>query len=178
VSPYATLCNTAATLRFITNHPLCRKEPLQGVKRWLAWQIAARLAPGPVAFDFVEPARLFACSGLTGASGNLYVGMQEFEDMAFAIHMLRPGDLFCDVGANVGAYTILASAVSGARSVAFEPVSSTYAWLLQNIRLNGVADKVVARHEAVGAEIGTVRITSNLDTVNHVLSSPSYSPRA
>jgi len=31
--------------RFITNHPLCRKEPLQGVKRWLAWQIAARLAP-------------------------------------------------------------------------------------------------------------------------------------
>jgi len=62
--------------------------------------------------------------------------------------------LICDVGANVGAYTILASAVSGARSVAFEPVSSTYAWLLQNIRLNGVADKVVARHEAVGAEIG------------------------
>jgi FkbM family methyltransferase len=158
--------------------PLCRKEPLQGVKRWLAWQIAARLAPGPVAFDFVEPARLFACSGLTAPSGNLYVGMQEFEDIAFAIHMLRPGDLFCDVGANIGAYTILASAVSGARSVAFEPVSGTYAWLLQNIHLNGVADKVVARHAAVGAEIGTARITSNLDTVNHVTSENSISDPA
>ena len=95
--------------------------------------------------------------------------------MAFAVHMLLPGDLFCDVGANIGAYTILASAVSGARSIAFEPVSSTYDWLAQNIRLNGLGEKVVARHAAVGAEIGTARITSNLDTVNHVLPNNSIS---
>ena len=172
---HATLRDTAATLRYITNHPLCRNAPIQGVGRWMAWQIRARLATGPVAFDFVEPARLFARSGLTAATANLYVGMQEFDDMAFAVHMLRPGDLFCDVGANIGAYTILASAVSGARSIAFEPVSSTYDWLAQNIRLNGLGEKVVARHAAVGAEIGTARITSNLDTVNHVLPNNSIS---
>jgi FkbM family methyltransferase len=175
MNPYATLRNTAATLHYITNHPLCRNAPIQGVARWMAWQIRARLAPGPVAFDFVEPARLFAHSGLTAATANLYVGMQEFEDMAFAVHMLRPGDLFSDVGANIGAYTILASAVSGAHSIAFEPVSSTYDWLVQNIRLNGLAEKVVAQHVAVGAEIGTARITSNLDTVNHVLPNNSIS---
>ena len=141
----------------------------------MAWQIRARFARGPVAFDFVEPARLLARSGLTAATANLYVGMQEFEDMAFAVHMLRPGDLFSDVGANIGAYTILASAVSGAHSIAFEPVSSTYDWLVQNIRLNGLAEKVVAQHVAIGAEIGTARVTSNLDTVNHVLPNNSIS---
>ena len=170
-----TLREITATFRYITNHPLCSDAPIQGVGRWMAWQIRARLAPGPVVFDFVEPARLFARSGLRAATANLYVGMQEFEDMAFAVHMLRPGDLFCDVGANIGAYTILASAVSGARSIAFEPASSTYDWLAKNIRLNRLDEKVVARHAAVGAEIGTARITSDLDTVNHVLPNNSNS---
>ena len=48
-------------------------------------------------------------------------------------------------------------------------------WLAQNIRLNGLTEKVVARHAAVGAKIGTARITSNLDTVNHVLPNNSTS---
>ncbi len=48
-------------------------------------------------------------------------------------------------------------------------------WLAQNIRLNGLAEKIVARHAAVGAKIGTARITSNLDTVNHVLPNNSTS---
>jgi predicted RNA methylase len=32
--------------------------------------------------------------------------------MSFLVHCLRPGDLFFDVGANVGAYTVLASAAA------------------------------------------------------------------
>jgi hypothetical protein len=36
------------------------------------------------------------------ATGNLYVGLHEFEEMAFLLHFLRRGDLFADVGANVG----------------------------------------------------------------------------
>ena len=36
---HATLRNTAATLLDITNHPLCRNAPIQGVGRWMAWQI-------------------------------------------------------------------------------------------------------------------------------------------
>jgi hypothetical protein len=52
---------------------------------------------------------MWATSGMTGATGNLYVGLHEFEEMAFLLHFLRPGDLFADVGANVGSYTILAA---------------------------------------------------------------------
>jgi hypothetical protein len=42
-------------------------------------------------------------------SGNIYAGLHEFGDMAFVLHFLRAGDLFADVGANIGSYTVLAS---------------------------------------------------------------------
>ena len=50
--------------------------------------------------------------------------------------VLRPGDLFLDVGANVGSYTIWAGEL-GADVIALEPAPDTYALLLENIDLNG-----------------------------------------
>jgi FkbM family methyltransferase len=107
-------------------------------------------------------------SGMTGATGNLYVGLHEFEEMSFALHILCPGDLFADVGANVGSYTILASAAVGANVIAFEPSDEAFLWLSRNIELNRVSDRVEARREAVGATVGSVSFTSGLDTVNHI----------
>lgn len=52
---------------------------------------------------------------MTGATGNIYVGLHEFEDMAFLLHVLRRTDLFVDVGANIGSYTILAGGAAGAK---------------------------------------------------------------
>jgi len=67
--------------------------------------------PGPIALPFVGGSVLLAIRGMTGASGNWYCGLAEFEDMALVLHALRPGELFVDIGANVGAYSVLA--VSG-----------------------------------------------------------------
>ncbi|MEZ0346408.1 MAG: FkbM family methyltransferase [Infirmifilum sp.] len=55
--------------------------------------------------------------------------------------VLRPGDFFVDVGANVGYYTLVA-AKKGCRVVAVEPVLSTVAVLKLNLRLNGLEDRV------------------------------------
>jgi FkbM family methyltransferase len=51
---------------------------------------------------------------------------------------VRPGDCLYDVGANVGAYSLVASAVGGAgvRILAFEPGFGTFAELVRNIHLN------------------------------------------
>lgn len=50
-----------------------------------------------------------------------------------------PGDVFLDVGANVGMYSVFAAIVPGARVYAFEPESQNYALLCRNIVLNGLA---------------------------------------
>jgi len=80
-----------------------------------------------------------------GATGNIYVGLHEFEQMAFLLHCLRSEDIFIDVGANVGSYTVLASAAVGAKTIAFEPIESEYNGLMANIELNGIAHLVDAR---------------------------------
>lgn len=157
------------TLAFIIGHPLSRGRSLRSLMRFLRWQIGARLVPGPVACNFVNGTRLLAEPGMTGATGNIYVGLHEFEDMAFALHVLRPGDLFVDVGANIGSYVVLAAGGVGARCIAFEPGDKAYHWLLLNIRLNGISDLVDARQEALGAKAGTVLLTTGLDTVNHIV---------
>ena len=100
--------------RFIIDHPLSQGRILANLGRFACWQIGARLARGPVATRFVNSAQLLASPGMTGATGNVYVGLHEFTDMSFVLHFLRPNDLFVDVGANIGSYTILATAAVGA----------------------------------------------------------------
>jgi len=94
-------------LRFITRHPLTRNARLATLVRWLRWQVGSRLLPGPVIVPFVNDTGLIVRPGMTGATGNVYCGLHEFEDMALVLHALRLGDLFVDVGANVGSYTAL-----------------------------------------------------------------------
>lgn len=50
----------------------------------------------------------------------------------------NPGDVFVDVGANVGMYSIWAARTTGARVFAFEPESQNFAVLCTNIVLNQV----------------------------------------
>jgi len=49
---------------------------------------------------------------------------------------LDPGDVFVDVGANVGMYSIWAAKTAGARVFAFEPESQNFALLCQNALIN------------------------------------------
>ena len=66
---------------------------------------------------------------------------------------IEPGETLYDVGANVGAYSLVAAKApgSGARVVAIEPGYATYAALSDNIVLNAAGDLVTALPVALGA---------------------------
>ena len=133
----------------------------------LRWQIWSRFRKESV-FPWIGGTKLVIERGMTGATGNIYVGLHEFIDMIFLLHFLRPGDLFLDVGANVGSYTILASGVCKARTAAFEPDPDTARHLMTNIQVNSLNNIVTVYQVVVGAENVTVRFTLGLDTVNQV----------
>jgi FkbM family methyltransferase len=80
-------------------------------------------------------------------------------------NILEPGDLFIDVGANVGSYAIWA-AESGAEVIALEPADDTFALLQENVALNGYPIKTI--RAAAGAAPGTGRFTSGRDCVNRM----------
>ena len=157
------------TPRFLYTHPLCAQDRLGALRRYVGWQVGSRLVRGPVVCDFVNGTQLVVKRGMTGATGNVYAGLHEFEDMAFVLHLLRPGDRFVDVGANVGAYTVLAASV-GAACEAFEPGAEAFAALELNLAVNTFPHPVRAHRAAVGRVAGTLAFTTGLDTVNHVAS--------
>jgi FkbM family methyltransferase len=161
------------TLDFILNHPLNRKQRCKAITRFVRWQIGSRLLPGPVVVDFVGESRLLAQPGMTGATGNVYAGLHEFWEMAFTLHLLQKGDLFVDVGANVGSYTVLASAAVGAACVSAEPVPATYQWLQSNIKLNDAEPLATALNVAIGGEKGNLKMTSTEGATNHIVSNSS-----
>jgi FkbM family methyltransferase len=117
----------------------------------------------------VDGTKFFVRAGETGLTQNIYTGLQDFEDMGFLLHFIRPSDLFVDVGANAGSYTILAGAARRATVYAIEPVPATFERLRKNISLNGLDTRVKCLNIGVGSERGTIRFTSGMDTVNHVL---------
>lgn len=157
------------TLPFLLSHPLSQGQKCQALWRFAAWQIGARLVPGPVACPFANGSWLLAQPGMTGATGNVYVGLHEFEDMAFLLHYLRPDDLFVDVGANVGSYTVLAGAAIGAACLSIEPLPQAFTALRRNIAFNDMGSRVRALNLGLARQPGVLRFTSQLDTVNHVL---------
>jgi FkbM family methyltransferase len=64
---------------------------------------------------------------------------------------LQPDEVLYDVGANVGAYTLVAAvAVPGARVVAFEPGAANFAALCANLALNAVGERVIPVPLALG----------------------------
>jgi FkbM family methyltransferase len=75
---------------------------------------------------------------------------------------LDPGDVLYDVGANVGAYTILASvAVPGVRVVSFEPSPANFSALCENVELNAVGEQVIAVPLALGERARWARLDHN-----------------
>ncbi len=162
-------------IRFINNHPLTKDKKRTALLSFVRWQFISRLFPFPFIYPFVEDTKLIIKKGMTGATGNVYVGLHDFEDMSFLLHFLRDRDVFGDIGANIGTYTILASGVVKAKTIAAEPVPGTFKHLLNNIKINDAEDLVSAINMGLGAVEGDVTFTKNHDTVNHVVEENTYS---
>lgn len=78
---------------------------------------------------------------------------------------LRPGDLFVDVGANSGTYTLWA-ADRGAEVIAVEPDACARQRLMANVGRNGYPVSVLAA--VLGERPGSVRFTQGRGSMNHV----------
>jgi len=158
------------TILFILNHPLNRHCRLRAIYIYFWWQFKCRFNGGkPITFDWINGAKILVHRSETGVTGNLYCGLHEFNDMAFLLHVLRPGDLFLDIGANSGSYTVLASGVCGSRTIAMEPIPDSFKRLTDNIKINNISNLVNSICGGAGELPRRLMFTSDQDTVNHVV---------
>jgi FkbM family methyltransferase len=157
------------TIKQITNHPLNRNRRLGAFFDYFRWNIGLRLLQAEYILPLAGDANIVVSSRQNFATLLYTCGLWDFPEMMFLLHLLRPADRFVDIGSNVGAYSILASAVAGARSIAFEPIPLTYDELVRNINLNEIEDRVEARRICLGSSNGNVRMTADLGGLNHVV---------
>ena len=141
---------------------------------FIFWQITQTIFPEERVVKFIGGAKMLVKKNDTGVTGNIYVGVQDFEEISFALHILREGDIFIDIGANVGFYSVIMSKIKRARVFAFEPIPSTFQKFKKNIELNSLQKLIFPYNMAIGASFGSLNMTSNLDTVNHVQFSSGY----
>jgi FkbM family methyltransferase len=157
----------------IWRHPLNSSSlsaRLAAVSRMLRWQLAVRILPESLhALPFVNGSVLMATRGAVGVTGNWYSGLDEPAEMGFLLHLLGPGDLFIDIGANVGSFTVLACSVPGVRAIAYEPIPETAFRLRRNILVNDFVDVAELRMLGLSDAADTLRFTQNQDSMNHVV---------
>jgi len=153
-------------IQFWLGHGLAKRRLLLVFWKFVHWQFISRIKQTHVV-PFATKSKLIVKKGMTGATGNIYCGLHEFEDMGFLLHAMRGEDCFVDVGANIGSYTILASSEIGTETYSFEPIPVTFSHLETNIRENNAV--VHAHNSGVGHENGILTFTEERDTVNHVI---------
>jgi FkbM family methyltransferase len=143
--------------------------PAAGVlARIWAWQLWRRVVRRPVRIRCAEGSLLLAPPWSRAAAAIAGTGLTERDDAIFAIDLLRSGDLFVDVGANIGFYTVLA-ARRGARVRAYEPTPEATESCERSVALNGVEREVVIHRMACGAASGVARFSTGLDISNHIV---------
>ena len=76
----------------------------------------------------------------------LRASKKEPETVEWIEENIKPGEIFYDIGANVGAYSFVAWAHTGKKCkvYSFEPSFSTFAALSQNVFLNSASEEIIA----------------------------------
>jgi FkbM family methyltransferase len=157
--------DTWAVIRFVWAHPANERGRVRALFRAARFQVRGRVLGKRTRARLGEKSSVWADLHRTGASKVVYANPPDHPEMLVWRRHLRPGDLFVDVGANIGSYSIWAGEI-GAEVVALEPAADTFALLEENIALNAYPIRPV--RAAAGSRCGTTRITSGRDTVNRV----------
>ncbi|WP_108660784.1 FkbM family methyltransferase [Acuticoccus kandeliae] len=113
--------------------------PIPATVEGLAWLLAP--ADNKVDFDIWYKERL-----------------EEKEERDFLARHLGPGDLFVDIGANIGLYPVtLLAAIPGLTAITFEPLRRLRRRQRDNLAMNVLERRVTLREEAIGPE-GTLTL--------------------
>ncbi len=93
-------------------------------------------------YNWINGLKFYAEKGDAGLVGNIYYKLMDYEDSMFLIDSLKKDELFVDVGANLGHFSLLASGICKAKSIAIEPIKTTMDKLNRNIKLNNLTSYI------------------------------------
>ncbi|MEL6458190.1 MAG: FkbM family methyltransferase [Cyanobacteria bacterium J06621_15] len=107
------------------------------MSNFFKWQIHKRIINRNLDIQIVPSVKLRCYSDSQSASAVIYCGLYDYDEMNFLLRYLRDEDLFLDIGANIGVYTLLAaSKIKKGLIYSFEALPKNFARLTENLSLN------------------------------------------
>lgn len=89
-------------------------------------------------------------------------------ESTFIVNNLSQGDVFVDVGANIGYFSMLAAQQKAGKVFAIEPMPKSYGMLKMNIEHNMFTDVIEPVNVAMGSREHTAKFTCSLGPKNHM----------
>ncbi len=139
----------------VARHPANSKRPARALAHLVGCEVRARFTDGTVVTPLGEHSRLLARLHRGGSWRAVRANPPDFAEMTAWRRQLRPRDLFVDVGAHAGVYSVWALD-AGADVVAVEPDPEMVRQLRENLTLNGYDAEVHA--VALGAQAGRLQL--------------------
>lgn len=157
------------TYKRFCEHPLTRKAPLfYFLTRYVRFHLFGLWKNG-ITYSWINGLVLNLKKGDSGLLANYYYGLAEFEESLCLYHFLREEDLFFDIGANLGHYSLLLSNGQRCKSIALEPVPETYERLCGLISQNKLLGIVVPLNLGVSDKADVLYFSLDKSTMNRVV---------
>lgn len=149
-------------LRIIWQHPANRGARFSALKRFLLWQLWKRAMRTPVIVPVLDRRQFLVVPDSEFSSLVVYNRLPDWDELNLLQRVLRPDDGFVDIGANVGYYSVFASALVDRGPIhAIEANPRNVAVILKQKHLNDLAHLTV-HGCAVGAGRGSIGFDPSL----------------
>ena len=129
--------------------------------RWLVNRLILAIIPASVTRN---GCRIYLNPADPVISGALFFNVYENSETRFVLSCLQPGDVFIDIGANVGYYTAMAMSRVGEQGlvIAIEPDPESFAYLEKTVAASGAGNARLV-NEAVSDRQGSGNLYINVD---------------
>lgn len=118
--------------------------------------------------EFSNGSKLWIDLGDTGVSQACLKNQFEPQETVLVRRLLKPGQIFLDIGANIGWFSVVAAEIVGVEGkvFSFEPRNTTFHYLQKTVIANKFEDRFNLFNFALGEKEDTLRIVWGTNTNN------------
>jgi FkbM family methyltransferase len=127
----------------VLNNPMNKGNKLKALLKIIWWKCNQLFFHIPAIVQLTPEAQCICHPESSFGGLVIYTRFPEYHDMNFIYNLVKTDDIFFDVGANIGTYSLLAaSKITNGKIYAFEPVLLNIDKLSQNIKLNNFDNRI------------------------------------
>lgn len=156
----------------VLGHPENRGRFIQTLFRLVWWKVNALFLHFPVLYPLAPGVQILCNPSSSYAGLIIYTHRPEPEVSSLVEKLVSSGDVVIDIGANIGAVSLLAAAQTPKKVYAFEPDVRVFVDLQENISINNFSHLIEVFSLAVSDSVGVIEFSQSATTeTSHIVSS-------